>query len=116
VPGGAVEASDASLLHGAARELWEETGLVVRGVRRAVPAGPAGGHAVFFTLQGGTRVCRFTFEVDVAAAAAEVRLNPEEHDGFVWASEDECRAGMAGGAALPFATRSRRPSSSRGSG
>lgn len=32
IPGGAVDAEDESLLHGLARELWEETGLRARGV------------------------------------------------------------------------------------
>ncbi|KAI1359639.1 NUDIX hydrolase domain-like protein [Xylaria arbuscula] len=98
-PGGACEDNDESILHSAARELWEEAGL------RAAHIGGPVGKPYFFYLDDGREVCRFYFAVDVETdghAAPTVKLNPEEHQSFVWATEDEVKARKVGNIDLEF--------------
>lgn len=106
IPGGACDPEDETMLHGLARELWEEAGLRLRSVVRQV-----GEEQVFLTRRG-LAVAKVTFEVEVeggasALAAAESRdegeldkasvpevvLDPNEHARFLWATEEECRLG-----------------------
>jgi 8-oxo-dGTP pyrophosphatase MutT (NUDIX family) len=54
-PGGACDDEDASILHGAARELWEETGLQAKKFVGAV------GEPYVFSLRSGRVVSRFYF-------------------------------------------------------
>lgn len=107
-PGGACDDADASILHAAARELWEEAGLEAARVEGRV------GDPFFFDLSGGGRVCQFHFAVQVRRAGGggeaeggppAVRLDPVEHQRFVWATEDEVRAGRAGDVELDFTMR-----------
>jgi 8-oxo-dGTP pyrophosphatase MutT (NUDIX family) len=96
VPGGAADPGDATLFHAAARELWEEAGLVVTRVRRAVTEGQGRGEGSLFANRKGTRFyCRFSFEVAVEAWEG-VSLDPNEHQDFVWATEEEVRRGVVG--------------------
>ncbi|OSS52832.1 hypothetical protein B5807_02509 [Epicoccum nigrum] len=98
-PGGAVDDDDATVLHAVARELVEETGL-----RAARIGGPVGGSQLFKRSNGDT-VCRFSFSVHVDAGkegGLVVQLDPNEHQRFVWATEDEVRAGEAGNVELNF--------------
>lgn len=95
-PGGACDAGadgDATLLHGLARELWEETGLRLRRVVRQV------GPEYVFCTRRGLAVAKITFEAEVDAppsgALPDVTLDPNEHVRFLWATEDECRLGKA---------------------
>jgi 8-oxo-dGTP pyrophosphatase MutT (NUDIX family) len=88
-PGGACDNDDESILHAAARELWEEAGL------QAARIGGPVGDPYFFTLSDGKKVCQFNFAVHVrtdSGASSVVRLNPEEHQRFVWTTEDEVKA------------------------
>ncbi|KZZ99483.1 NUDIX hydrolase domain-like protein [Moelleriella libera RCEF 2490] len=62
-PGGAVDAADASILHGCARELWEETGL--RAVHFARLVGKPGGEALLNSKRTRT-FGKFLFVVHVA--------------------------------------------------
>lgn len=39
----------------------------------------------------GKTTCKFNFEVEVEVEGMEVRLDPEEHQAFFWATERECR-------------------------
>ncbi|KIW31009.1 uncharacterized protein PV07_02694 [Cladophialophora immunda] len=93
VPGGASDLEDASILHSVARELWEEAGLV------ATAIGPLVGQGHVFLTRSGKRVCKFEFLVEVEggdafpAGPAQVRLDPNEHVDYVWATEQECRDG-----------------------
>ncbi|KAH0837442.1 hypothetical protein AYO21_08958 [Fonsecaea monophora] len=129
-PGGACDPEDASILHAVARELWEEAGLVARRIGPLV----APGHV--FVTRGGKRVCKFEFLVDVvgdrvndvedddgrrkdrgkdgdgkgggiAPRIPQVKLDPNEHVDYVWATEEECREGrtIAGNIELAFTTR-----------
>jgi 8-oxo-dGTP pyrophosphatase MutT (NUDIX family) len=98
-PGGACDDDDASILDAAARELWEETGL------QAAQIGGLVGDPYFFTIRGGKKVCRFSFAVQVKSEGESplaVRLDPKEHQRFVWATEDEVKARKADGIDLDF--------------
>ncbi|PYI24084.1 hypothetical protein BO99DRAFT_457933 [Aspergillus violaceofuscus CBS 115571] len=115
-PGGSCDATDASILAGAAREVYEETGLRV--VRFLALVGVDAWEVV---RAGGVRkaVVKFTFlvEVDLSLSVGAqgvqgmqgmhgevegevkcgglgIRLEPAEHDAFVWATEEAVRAGV----------------------
>lgn len=95
-PGGAVDSSDATILEGCARELREETGLTAERIVRRVTEGADGDEYTVFTNSRGTKVfCKFVFEVEVKDGD-EVVLDPIEHQGWVWATEDEVRKGRVG--------------------
>ncbi|KAJ2979557.1 hypothetical protein NQ176_g3176 [Zarea fungicola] len=96
IPGGGADDSDSSILHSAARELWEETGLVATRFHHLVTEGTAGRDLQIFPNSTKTLwLCRFSFNVQVQNPA-QVTLDPAEHQDFVWASEEEVRAGKAG--------------------
>lgn len=113
VPGGrADDAEDATVLHAAARELREETGLRAR---RLVGCADEAGRD--YGLGGPGGVWRFlTFVVEAgpagdgagdgepaaAAAAPSVVLDPREHCRFLWATEAEVRANLCGEVELEF--------------
>ncbi|KAL6689956.1 NUDIX hydrolase domain-like protein [Trichoderma pleuroticola] len=95
-PGGGVDTSDATILHGAARELWEETRLVAKRFVRLVTEGPEGRDLQVFPNSTKTLwLCRFSFDVEVERVS-QVTLDAAEHQDFVWASEDEVRAQKIG--------------------
>ncbi len=99
-PGGACDNDDKSILHAAARELWEEAGLHAARFSGLV------GDPYFFTLSDGKKVCQFNFAVHVRAdngTPSVVRLDPKEHQDFVWATEGEVKARKAGDRDLDFA-------------
>jgi 8-oxo-dGTP pyrophosphatase MutT (NUDIX family) len=98
-PGGACDDDDKSILHAAARELWEEAGL------QAAHIGGPVGDPYFFTLSDRKKVYQFNFAVHVRTdrgTPSVVRLNPEEHQRFVWATEGEIKARKADGMDLDF--------------
>ena len=84
IPGGGCDLDDDSVLHGLAREVWEESGLVVSAVNRIVDGGQ-----VFFSRRG-LRICKFTFEADVESTE-QVKLDPNEHQNHLWVTEEDCR-------------------------
>ncbi len=87
VPGGACDLDDKSILHGVAREVWEESGLKVSAFRHRVGSG---GGLVFFTRKG-LKICKYTFEVEVESTEV-VKLNQNEHQDYRWVTEEECRS------------------------
>ena len=110
VPGGAVDDEDESILHGAARELWEEAGLVPTRIARFIPEGGQDrGHDIrfedmgnHFTNRAGTKkFCRFSFETEVESCDRVV-LDPNEHQDYVWATEEEVRDEKIGGREIPL--------------
>lgn len=86
IPGGGVDQEDATILHGVAREVLEETGLTVTHIKRLV--GSADGHP--FVTRRGLQVVKFAFEVEVRSGD-EVELDEKEHQRYLWASEEEVR-------------------------
>ena len=100
IPGGSTELSDPTILHSAARETFEETGLHLTKVVRQV-----GDEGVEFTTeQGQKRWLKLSFEIQVmevegigeeegAEGNIEIRLDPEEHQAYVWAGEEDIRMG-----------------------
>ncbi|CAK7232186.1 hypothetical protein SEUCBS140593_008177 [Sporothrix eucalyptigena] len=101
--------SRGTILSGAARELWEEAGLIATHFTRLIPQpeeAPVKGateaprpaypdHQGFiYTNRTGTVLfLRFAFQVEVKSID-KVVLDPDEHQDYVWATEDEVRAGM----------------------
>ncbi|KAI1338187.1 NUDIX hydrolase domain-like protein [Xylariaceae sp. FL0016] len=98
VPGGAVDSEDETLLHAVARELWEESGLRAEGIGEALEP------AEVLVSTRGLRVCKRSFIVQVNQY--EVKLDPNEHEAFVWASEEEVRAKKCGEVVLEFTSPS----------
>jgi len=88
IPGGACDSTDESILHGIAREVFEETGLRVKELRHLV--GPGDGHVVFKTGRKGLIICKFTFEVEVESTEV-VTLDPNEHQNYLWVTEENCK-------------------------
>lgn len=100
-PGGACDDEDESILHGVARELVEETGLA------AVRIGPVVGRGYSFLTRGGRLVRKLNFVVECdneSGMEGWVRLDPREHQGFVWATEEEVVAKRVGDLELRFTT------------
>lgn len=67
-----------------------------------------GGGAHFFALDDGKEVCQFNFLAEVAcddsggggsggSDGVKVRLDPREHQRFMWATEGDVRARMVDG-------------------
>ncbi|KAL6717272.1 hypothetical protein ACLMJK_005187 [Lecanora helva] len=99
IPGGSTEPTDPTLLHSAARKTFEETGLHLTKVVRQV-----GDQGVEFITGGGTkRWLKLSFEIEVeefegldgerVEERVQVRLDPEEHQAFVWGSEEDVSMG-----------------------
>ncbi|OAA40998.1 NUDIX domain protein [Metarhizium rileyi] len=106
VPGGAVDPEDATILHGCARELWEEAGLMARRMGALVTEGP--GTEMFQEFRNSTRsklIGKFQFEVEVDEGQA-VRLDANEHQDFAWATEEEVVREEVGGKKTPFTKKS----------
>lgn len=109
-PGGACDDTDPTILHAAARELFEEAGLLAKHVCAVV------GDPHFFSSRSGKRICKFSFVVEVEGDGdgdgeeVEVVMDPKEHQRFVWASEEELRAGQGkvGDVKVEFTTREQR--------
>lgn len=98
-PGGACDDEDKSILHAAARELWEEAGLIATRIM-----GPIG-DPHYFTLRDGRKVCQFNFVAHVKVEGQElpsVKLAPAEHQRYVWATEEEVDAGKVENHMLQF--------------
>jgi 8-oxo-dGTP pyrophosphatase MutT (NUDIX family) len=116
-PGGAVDHDDPTVLYGMARELREEAGLKASHV-----VAQAGQGYAFFTRRG-PRVHKFSFEVEVeikdepalgSEAAAQIGKGEEvlptvtlsdEHEGYMWATEEECLAHKVGDVDFKFTHR-----------
>jgi 8-oxo-dGTP pyrophosphatase MutT (NUDIX family) len=102
IPGGGCDKEDVSILHGVARELWEEAGLT------ATSIGPQVGGGQFFLSRSGKLVSKFSFLVDAEKGVdgkLHVKLDPNEHQNYVWAVEDEVKARNVGGVELKFTTK-----------
>jgi len=102
IPGGGCDKEDASILHGVTRELWEEAGL------NAVSIGPQVGGGKFFLSRSGKSVCKYSFLVDAEKGVngkLHVKLDPNEHQNYVWAAEEDVKARSVGEIELEFTTK-----------
>ncbi|KAI0912910.1 NUDIX hydrolase domain-like protein [Ustulina deusta] len=97
VPGGSIDAGDETLLHGLARELWEETGL-----RAQCTSGLVGKGYTFLT-RFPSCVCKYSFVVEVEAY--DVKLDPNEHSAFLWVTEDDAKAKKCGDLDIVYTTK-----------
>lgn len=100
-PGGGCDNEDQSILSAVGREVWEETGLLVSHI------GPRVGADHIFSTRGGKIVCKFNFLVEAEkneAGELDVKVDPNEHQAFVWVTEEEVRAGKVGNLTLNFTT------------
>lgn len=97
VPGGAVDSTDASILEGCARELFEETGLKAKHIRRRVTEGPDSPmkYTVFPNSSGSKIFVKFVFEVEVEEG--DVKLDEVEHQAWMFVTEDEVQQGFVDG-------------------
>ncbi|KAK4087110.1 hypothetical protein Purlil1_8629 [Purpureocillium lilacinum] len=99
IPGGCCEADkDRTVLAGVARELREETGLHLRSIKRVVDQVDIPDHQKLDFMWR-----KVTFEVDVEegrglapaerreAITAAVKLEPDEHEDWGWATEDQVK-------------------------
>lgn len=97
VPGGGCELIDPTILHSVARQTFEQTGLDIRRFLRQIRD-----REEFETNEGSC--CKLNFEIGVAELAGvdkmatcttlddvKVILNPDEHQEFVWATEEDIR-------------------------
>ncbi|KAH8667647.1 NUDIX hydrolase domain-like protein [Tricladium varicosporioides] len=97
VPGGGCDDDDPSILHGVARELYEEAGL------KAVRMEAVVGEEERFVSSRGMGVRKFNFLVGVKEGEGVV-LDENEHQNYVWASESEFKEGRVGSIQLVFTT------------
>ncbi|KAK3192275.1 hypothetical protein K4F52_001488 [Lecanicillium sp. MT-2017a] len=108
IPGGACDLEDCTILHGLARELWEESKLKLVHVRQQVGLGgtaelaPSVKGAAFRT-PGGVRVIKYSFIVD-AVDLGNIILNPTEHQKYLWITENEFQQRCSADAKLEFTT------------
>ncbi|ORY63477.1 NUDIX hydrolase domain-like protein, partial [Pseudomassariella vexata] len=103
IPGGACDHEDETLLHAVARELWEESGLKAKSIEEQVRGGDDELDGVFFTRKG-SRLCKYSFLV--AVEGFEVKLDANEHQRYVWVTEEEARAKRCGEVELVYTTKS----------
>jgi 8-oxo-dGTP pyrophosphatase MutT (NUDIX family) len=98
-PGGTCDVEDATLLHGVAREVFEETGYRVS---RFVGFVTRNDWVVMKRASGLRRVAKFSFIVEVDGQVdgqvdgpggweERVKLAETEHQAYVWATEEEVR-------------------------
>lgn len=95
LPGGSVDigGGDGSMIAGAVRELYEETELVARVVKREV---------MERTFEDG-RWRQGVFEVELEGEEElDVRLDPKEHVAWLWVTEEEVREGRCGSVVLEY--------------
>ncbi|KAL0489380.1 nucleoside diphosphate-linked moiety X motif [Acrasis kona] len=81
VPGGCVDVDDTTVVHGAIRELFEETGLKAKKVLHVLTPR-------LFEGNDGKRFLKLTFLVDTHDCSCVV-LDPKEHQAFEWISRVE---------------------------
>ena len=114
VPGGSCEPSDPSVSHSLARETFEETGLRLTRFIRQV------GDAVTFTTPGGLKWLKLVFQIEVLelhgewgigagfADSVRITLDPEEHQKYSWATEDEIKQSTTNSGPYPTITEPQR--------
>ena len=116
IPGGGCDEDDPSILHSVVRELKEESGLTATAVGPMVHLRDEGEEdggdlSYVFLTRSRKIVAKFNFLVAVELESSEgqgVRLDPEEHQAFLWADEEEVKAGRVGEFEVRFTTKEQR--------
>jgi ADP-ribose pyrophosphatase YjhB (NUDIX family) len=86
-PGGGVDWEDESVLHGCARELWEEAGVAAKRMLRLVNA------RAFPSRKGNRIIYQVTILVEAdLEVGGEPTVDPQEHSEWMWATEEEVKA------------------------
>lgn len=97
IPGGGCDATDPSVLFSAARELEEETGLQATRMLGAI------GKGYNFTSGSGKWILKLNIIAEVGREESKnVRIDPNEHQDYVWASEEEVQHEKSGERNIPF--------------
>ncbi|KFH47448.1 hypothetical protein ACRE_016390 [Hapsidospora chrysogenum ATCC 11550] len=112
VPGGSIDETDSTVIAGAVRELWEETGLRARHVPCAVGMLLQDGRAAEIAAKDDSRLDddgltvtfvetgrvwgKSTVMVEVESTA-EVTVRPDEHSEWAWVTEEQVRDGWMDG-------------------
>jgi 8-oxo-dGTP pyrophosphatase MutT (NUDIX family) len=99
VPGGRCESHDESVIASAARELWEESGLVAKKVIDVV--------GEYEWLDHGEVWRKITFLMDVEHddhlnGQPRVNIDPKEQASFIWATEEDVVANKCGDISLSW--------------
>ncbi|KAI1811282.1 NUDIX hydrolase domain-like protein [Poronia punctata] len=102
IPGGGVDREDESILHAALRELWEEAGLRAHSIKGLV------GPGYHFLSPRGSPYCKFSFIVEVEDY--NVKLDPNEHQAFLWVTEEEAAIKKCGDVEFSYTTRNQEAS------
>lgn len=109
IPGGGCDPEDPSIIYAVVRELEEEAGL------KAASVGLQLSEGYIFPTRSGKIVCKFNFLVEVEDGEAKtldrdehgwvkVKLDPNEHQNYVWATEEDVQAGSVGDVKISFTT------------
>lgn len=83
LPSGKVESQDATLLHAAARECMEETGLTVTGF-------VADAKSFEYSIAGRGSTLQLNFNVEVRAGDSVI-IDPSEHKSYRWCAGEEIK-------------------------
>lgn len=108
IPGGGCDEDDPSIIHSALRELEEEAGL------KAISVGEQIGKDYVFLTSTGNLVNKLNFMVEVENGKQldrdddgriKVRLDPNEHQAYVWASQEEVQDSMVSKQKISFTSQ-----------
>ncbi len=99
LPGGRCESRDESVIAAAARELWEETGLVANQVMDVV--------GKYQWLDKGEVWKKVTFLMAIehdnqGNGLPQVKIDPKEQACFIWATKEDVVANSSGGISLSW--------------
>ena len=105
LPGGRCETRDQSVIASAARELWEESGLVAEKVIDVV--------GEYDWLDQGEKWKKVTFLMDIendgqGNGQPQVMIDPKEQAGFIWATKEEVVANLCGETPLSWTSDEQR--------
>lgn len=96
IPGGKVDDTDSTLLHAAARELKEETGLIAKRVIRKVS------HFTFADGRPDKPITWLKLIFEMEVEDFNVTLDSVEHQQYLFASEEEVKHDLVGDVKLAY--------------